>query len=84
MDVEVLFFASLRDAVGIERTSVKLTGPAGLRELLAELAQRLPASAIAALQAENIRVAVNQILASPPFAFSDGDEIAFLPPVTGG
>ena len=36
------------------------------------------------LQAENVRIAVNQALTSGPLKFGAGDEIAFLPPVTGG
>jgi molybdopterin converting factor subunit 1 len=31
-----------------------------------------------------IRVAVNQQFAEPSTALSDGDEVAFLPPISGG
>ena len=84
MEVEVLFFASLRDVVGQARLSVRLSEPAGQRELLAALAQRVSGAAIEALQAENVRISVNQTLVIPPLSYSDGDEIAFLPPITGG
>ena len=84
MDVEVLFFASLRDVVGLTRISLQLPESAGQGELLAVLGERFPDTVIAALMAENVRVSVNQKLATPPFHYSDGDEIAFLPPITGG
>ncbi len=84
MDVEVLFFASLRDVVGMPRISVQLPEPAGQGELLAVLAERFSEETMTALQAENVRVCVNQTLATPPLDYSDGDEIAFLPPITGG
>ena len=38
----------------------------------------------AVVGAENVKVAVNQALISGPIVLTDGDEIAFLPPVTGG
>ncbi len=84
MNVEVLFFASLRDVVGLAGISLLLPEPAGQVELLAVLGERFSATAMKALQAENVRVSVNQMLATQPFHYSDGDEIAFLPPITGG
>ena len=35
-------------------------------------------------RSRNIRMAVNQDIASADTAVKDGDEIAFFPPVTGG
>ncbi len=84
MEVEVLFFASLRDVVGQARLSVQLPEPAGQGELLAVLAEKFSANAMIALRAENVRMSINQTLATPPLDYADGDEIAFLPPITGG
>ncbi len=84
MKVEVLFFASLRDEVGAAGISLELPEPAGQHELLAALAERFPNAAIIALQAENVRISVNQQLVTQAKDYSDGDEIAFLPPITGG
>ena len=59
-------------------------------QLMLRLGDDLPASAISALQQENIKVAVNQQLIEQAdyencsLCFDDGDEVAFLPPVTGG
>jgi len=84
MQVSVLFFASLREVAGADAMSVNLAEHADLSVLLEALAQALGSEAAAALQAANVRVAVNHALVSGPCALSDGDEIAFLPPVTGG
>ena len=84
MELEVLFFASLRDVVGFAGISVRLPEPAGHGDLLAALGERLSDDAMMALRAENVRISVNQTLATSPLCYSDGDEIAFLPPITGG
>ncbi len=82
--VKILYFASLREALGCEQES--LTLPDGvatvgaLRELLC--ARGGDWSALAAGRA--VRAAVNQDLARPETRIAAGDEIAFFPPVTGG
>ena len=91
--IRVLFFASLREAVGAPECEIPLVAPDGrafgLEGLLAELRRRLEAGAYAALMAENVRIAVNRELvdreaAEGSVALRSGDEVAFLPPVTGG
>ncbi|MEZ5557399.1 MAG: MoaD/ThiS family protein [Pseudomonadales bacterium] len=84
MTVRVLFFASLREAVGAAQRDVALADGASLEELLIALRGVLTAPALTAISAENVRIAVNQTLASGPVRLHDGDEVAFLPPVTGG
>lgn len=84
MNVQVRFFASLREAAGTDVLHLALPDQGGFEALMAALEQRLPAGALAAVRAENVRLARNQDLVTPPFALSDGDELAFLPPVTGG
>lgn len=84
MNVQVRFFASLRELAGRESLALELSEPAGLDELLRTLAQHLDTAAMAALRAENVRVAVNQELVAAAVPLRPGDEVAFLPPVTGG
>jgi molybdopterin synthase sulfur carrier subunit len=84
MRVNVRFFASLREAAGSAGFAVDLPAGADFTALCAALGARLGDKALAALSGENVRVARNQTLAEPPFALADGDEVAFLPPVTGG
>ena len=86
--IRVLFFASLREAVGRSECRIPLhsdNGSAfGLDGLMAELKGRLDAPAYAALVAENVRIAVNRELVEGAVDLQAGDEVAFLPPVTGG
>ena len=84
MKVAVLFFGSLREAAGAGRLDVELGAGAGLDALLDALGRLLTPAAVAALQAENVRVAVDQALVTPPVVLQPGCEVAFLPPVTGG
>lgn len=84
MNVRVLFFASLKDAVGTGELTLAVTEAVSLDALIAQLASVLPESGLSALRAENIRVAVNQTLISNTGQIEPGDEVAFLPPVTGG
>ena len=82
--VSVLFFASLREATGADDVRVSLPEGADVATLVQALRRMLGSHAGAALTAENVRIAVNQALISGPRSLADGDEIAFLPPVTGG
>ncbi|MGE5470450.1 MAG: molybdopterin converting factor subunit 1 [Bacteroidota bacterium] len=82
MSVQVLYFASLREALGLAGESVEL--PAGiatvgvLRDWLVTRGRDKLATA------KNLRCAVNQELAGLDAPVREGDEIAFFPPVTGG
>lgn len=84
MTVKVLFFAGLREALGVGSESLALpvgvTTVGGLRDLLA--ARGEPWSALAT--AKNLRVAVNQQMVGLETPVKNGDEVAFFPPVTGG
>jgi molybdopterin synthase sulfur carrier subunit len=74
----VLYFASLRDAAGVERDIVEHDGD--LRALYLELQARhgFP------LPLERLRVAMNGAFARWDDVPADGAEIAFIPPVSGG
>lgn len=77
----MVFFASLREVIGTHSVEVYATNMAELFESLASL---LGDDAVRALQVKNVRMAVNQELVAPDVEIRPGDEIAFLPPVTGG
>ena len=84
MSVRVLFFAGLREALGVGSESLAL--PAGiatvgaLRDSLAARGE----SWSALVTTKNLRVAVNQQMAGLDSPVKAGDEVAFFPPVTGG
>ncbi|AOH36570.1 molybdopterin converting factor subunit 1 [Luteimonas sp. JM171] len=75
----VLYFASLRDAAGHERESLR-SDAADLRGLYAQLRDRHGF----ALEPDRLRVAVDGAFARWDDALRDGSEVAFIPPVSGG
>lgn len=80
--ITVLFFASLKEAVGQSSLSVTIAG-VRLSVLIEHMVSAHP-SWREALTAENIVVSVNQEIVREDILIEDGDEVAFLPPVTGG
>jgi sulfur-carrier protein len=83
-ELNILYFASLREAVG--RPSERLALPEGVATVGA-LRDHLVArgEGWAALGAgRNVRAAVNQRMAGFDAPLAAGDEVAFFPPVTGG
>jgi sulfur-carrier protein len=76
---KVLFFAHLRDAVGGEEfLSIDASGKT-VAELKADLTANynLP-------KMDTVMTAINEEFASNDEVISDGDIIAFIPPVSGG
>jgi sulfur-carrier protein len=81
--VNLKYFASIREAIGqgSERVS---TQAATLKALREELMARGGAYAEVLAQGRAVRMALNQDLCEESAALSDGCEVAFFPPVTGG
>ncbi len=79
MKITVLYFASLRDAAGCAREACDV--PAGG---LAALYEALRVRYGFALPRERVRVAVNGAFADWSMALAGGEEVAFIPPVSGG
>ena len=81
MQVNVLLFASLREAAGASQLSLSLESGAQGRSVVEELARRLP-ECRALL--DRSALAVNEVYASPDVPLQDGDTVAVIPPVSGG
>lgn len=80
----VLYFARLREAVGIAEETITLPPAVDTAaRLLAHLAEG-DEQKRTAFDNQNIRIAVNQVQATPQTPVKPGDEVAFFPPVTGG
>jgi molybdopterin converting factor subunit 1 len=77
----VLFFAAARDLAGADSAAVELPPGAVVADLRAELARRFPA--LAALLARSA-VAVNHDFADDARPLAAADEVAVIPPVSGG
>ncbi|MFM9885264.1 MAG: molybdopterin converting factor subunit 1 [Burkholderiales bacterium] len=83
--VKVLFFARLREVLGVSTESIELpAGIATVGALRSHLISRGGAWSDAFAEGRAVRVAVNQDMAQASTAIKAGDEVAFFPPVTGG
>lgn len=82
--IKLLYFASLRENLGVAGESLDLpTDVATVGALRAHLAARGEAWQVFATS-KSLRAAVNQAMVGADAPVADGDEIAFFPPVTGG
>lgn len=83
MIVQLRYFASIREVIGTSSESAFTTATtlAALRE---ELIARGGAYAEALARGRAVRVALNQTMSDESAALSDGAEVGFFPPVTGG
>ena len=81
MRVTVRLFARLRDIAGASDLERELSGGATARALWEVLASEFPE--LAPYRA-TVSVAVNEEYARMDAPLTDGDDIAFLPPVSGG
>ena len=81
--VTILFFASLREAVGRDAMELDLDEPR-IADIRVKLASVLTVDAFRAVSAQGVQVCVNHTIVRGDAEVRSGDEIAFLPPVTGG
>ena len=82
MDVRIRLFAQLRQHTGSEFLDTQLPEGATVADALRELAQRPPLDGV--LDRLPVRMAVNRELAGADVRLRPGDELALLPPVSGG
>jgi molybdopterin synthase sulfur carrier subunit len=83
MIVDVLYFAWVRERIGLPRERVE-TGAATVAELVAELAAREDRYAVAFSDLAALRVALDQGLSDFDAPLAGVREVAFFPPMTGG
>lgn len=76
MNVRLILFAGLRQAAGFKRDTVSLPESSTVGDLLD---RRVPT-----LRDRTFYVAVNEEFAQRDTVLHDGDEVALLPPVSGG
>jgi molybdopterin synthase catalytic subunit len=77
--VQVRLFASYREAAGTNRLEVPVPAQARASDLIDLLAVRVPA-----LKRAPGMVAINHTYVSVDTTLHDGDEVALIPPVSGG
>ncbi|HXX70701.1 MAG TPA: molybdopterin converting factor subunit 1 [Candidatus Acidoferrum sp.] len=81
MRVRVLFFGQLKEITGVEQEDAELSEGARVQDLFERYGRRFPK--LASFRA-SIAASVNQEYAPWRAPLSSGDEVAFLPPVSGG
>ena len=82
--LQLRYFASLRETLGVSDESVALPEAVGTVGGLQQWLQERGEPWREALADERLLVAINQEVCDREAAVNDGDEIAWFPPVTGG
>lgn len=77
MSIQVKFFASLREQLGADSVEINASDASQVRDVWQAATQK-------ADYPVNTLCAINMQYAKLDDAVSDGDEVAFFPPVTGG
>lgn len=81
MRIQVLLFAHAAERVGASAVALELPDPATVRDALDALEAAHPA--IGPMRPV-LAVAVNHVYSDVTTPVSDGDELALIPPVSGG
>jgi molybdopterin converting factor subunit 1 len=89
MQVKVLYFGVLRDVFGVADELTELSDGAAVSDLLRILYARTSNDGMAEPDRDerlwrSLAVAVNREYASTSIVLREGDEVALLPPVSGG
>lgn len=79
--MRILFFAQLKDATGCDSAELQPASPLNSEQLWAELLKRFPKLAA---HRSSVRLARNQEYAAANSQFRNTDEVALIPPVSGG
>jgi molybdopterin converting factor subunit 1 len=79
--MRILFFAQTKDAAGAPEMELKISGSAGIEEIWENLIAQKPK--LAAFR-KTTRLARNGEYADAKTKFFDADEVALIPPVSGG
>ena len=77
MTITVQFFASLRETIGRQDTTLDIATPTDVQTVWAQATDNMAMPA-------NTLCAINMEYVKPDATVNDGDEVAFFPPVTGG
>ena len=85
MNIQLRFFASVREALDTSQESITLPGHIHtIGDVRAYLRERGGAWTEALAEGRSLRMAYNQQMCDAQTAITDGCEVAFFPPVTGG
>jgi molybdopterin converting factor subunit 1 len=77
--VQLRYFASIREVLGRREEALDVPEGATVESVWQQLIERFPG-----LQQQRYRPALNQEYVTPSATLHDGDELVFIPPVSGG
>ncbi|MEE8184826.1 MAG: MoaD/ThiS family protein [Thermodesulfobacteriota bacterium] len=83
MAVKLKFFAMLKGLIGREEAELEIPGEISMAELKTIIKREYPVLADL-IDKRGVLVSVNQEFAGNEMTIKDGDEVAFLPPFSGG
>ena len=81
MNIKTLFFATCRDIVGEREVSLEMVEGTTVRDLIELISSEHPSFRS---MESSLMVSVNQTYVDRMELLNDGDEVAFIPPVSGG
>jgi molybdopterin converting factor subunit 1 len=79
--ISILYFATVKDATGIGMESIDLSNDTSIREMLSKISIIYPKLNHIL---NNIQIAVNYRIVDLNTVLKEGDEVALLPPISGG
>ena len=82
--IKLLFFAQLAELAGQDSIELEATVPQKVYELIDALAVSLSAEALEVIRDESTMVSINHAVCDRDDMVCSGDEVAFLPPFSGG
>ncbi len=80
--ITIQFFAHLKDIAGVASISLPLDQDCPLKKIIAQLEETIPS--LKGFAGGSIQIAVNQEFMNTDAIIHPEDEIAFLPPFSGG
>jgi len=81
MKIKVRLYASFREIVGAKEQDIEIADDTTVQMLLEDYIKRFPQ--IGRFR-EHVILSVNKEYGHPQRKLKDGDEVSFLPPVSGG
>jgi molybdopterin converting factor subunit 1 len=81
--ISVKYFANLKEVAGKESEELTASDGMKLKDLCNQL-ENSQSQIVEMIRQKNVMVAINQEMANMDSVIKDGDEIAFLPPFSGG
>jgi molybdopterin converting factor subunit 1 len=81
--ISIKYFANLKEVAGKESEELTASDGMNLEDLCLQL-EKSQSQIVEMIRQKNVMVAINQEMATMDSTIKDGDEIAFLPPFSGG